>query len=149
MIDGMLRTCSGYEEEGWVKMEEGILFPFQVLLFPLLLGTLQNPYNTIRQFEAGLSNQILTSSGKKVIGGSQKLSSTKPKPTKSMQCKNQAATANHTGTGHKTKLVSIIKQWWKKISHSPLRFQCGSCLWRSFQTPALLALLFVKVELSL
>lgn len=120
MIDGMLRTCSGYEEEGWVKMEEGILFPFQVLLFPLLLGTLQNPYNTIRQFEAGLSNQILTSSGKKVIGGSQKLSSTKPKPTKSMQCKNQAATANHTGTGHKTKLVSIIKQWWKKnLPQSP------------------------------
>lgn len=39
-------------------------------LFPLLLGTLENPYNLTRQFEAGLFNQILTSSGKKVIGGS-------------------------------------------------------------------------------
>lgn len=71
MTDGMLRTCSGYEEEGWVKMEDGILFLFQVPLFPLLLGTLENPYNPTRQFEAGLSNQILTSSDKKVIGGSQ------------------------------------------------------------------------------
>lgn len=70
MTDGMLRTCLGYEEEGWVKMEDGSLFLFQVPLFPLLLGTLENPYNPTRQFEAGLSNQILTSSGKKVIGGS-------------------------------------------------------------------------------
>lgn len=72
MIDGMLRTCQGCGEKGWTKMENGILFLFQILLSPLLLGTLEKPYDPTKQFETGLSNQILTSSDKKVTGRSQK-----------------------------------------------------------------------------
>lgn len=102
----MLRTCEQHDKEGWSKIENGILFLFHVPLSSLLLGTLENPYNPTRQFEAGSSNQILTSSDKRVTGESQKLPPTKPEPT--MHCKNQAASANHIGTEYNTQLVSII-----------------------------------------